>query len=266
LILGLALPACATVQASDSQPAQTADVAAPAPEAGASVSHAGPMPTQPSGMPAGQADQPGQPGQEGKMACPMMQMMQQQGGMSHGQKGLPGHEGKMACPMMQMMQQGGMSHGQKGQPGQEGKMACPMMQMMQQQGGMSHGKSAHKDQTQDANPVIRACAQAKLRMHQGMAFEFSGNADQDFLHGMIAHHQGGIDLAKVALEHGQDPRVRKLARRIIAAQEKELAQMKAWQAKPGPAPVKKKAAAAAAAPPGPPAADSPPAQHGGTGH
>jgi uncharacterized protein (DUF305 family) len=68
------------------------------------------------------------------------------------------------------------------------------------------------------------------RMHADMGIEFSGNADIDFLRGMVPHHQGASDMAKVELKYGKDPEVRKLAEQIIAAQEQEIATMKRWVA------------------------------------
>jgi uncharacterized protein (DUF305 family) len=72
---------------------------------------------------------------------------------------------------------------------------------------------------------------AMTKMSQGMAITYSGNADKDFIAGMIAHHQGAIDMAQVELKYGRDPQMRKLARNIITAQEKEIAVMKSWQVK-----------------------------------
>jgi uncharacterized protein (DUF305 family) len=74
---------------------------------------------------------------------------------------------------------------------------------------------------------------ANMKMHSGMDIDYTGDADLDFIRGMIAHHQGAIDMARIVLDHGDDPEVKKLAESIIAAQEGEITWMTAWLEKNG---------------------------------
>lgn len=58
-----------------------------------------------------------------------------------------------------------------------------------------------------------------LKAAQGPEF------DQLFLTGMIAHHEGAIDMANEVLAAGSDPEVRALAEAIIAGQQNEIESM-----------------------------------------
>jgi uncharacterized protein (DUF305 family) len=69
---------------------------------------------------------------------------------------------------------------------------------------------------------------AHMKMMENMKMEFTGNPDVDFVQGMIPHHQGAIDMAKVELQHGKDPDLKKMAQKIISDQEKEIADMQEW--------------------------------------
>lgn len=54
--------------------------------------------------------------------------------------------------------------------------------------------------------------------------------DRAFLAEMIVHHEGAIAMATAALAATSRPEIKTLAEEIIAAQMKEIEQMRAWQA------------------------------------
>lgn len=66
------------------------------------------------------------------------------------------------------------------------------------------------------------------KMTQGM---MASDIDIAFVCGMLPHHQGAINMAKAELQYGKDPWTKKLAKDIIAAQEKEIVEIKDWLAK-----------------------------------
>lgn len=70
-------------------------------------------------------------------------------------------------------------------------------------------------------------------MIKNMMVPYTGDADIDFLKGMIPHHQGAIDMAKVAIQFAKDPALLKLAGDIVSAQEGEIAFMNEWLKKNG---------------------------------
>jgi uncharacterized protein (DUF305 family) len=53
--------------------------------------------------------------------------------------------------------------------------------------------------------------------------------DQAFLSEMIAHHQGAVAMAQLALANAKHQEIKDLANGIIAAQNKEIGQMYQWQ-------------------------------------
>jgi uncharacterized protein (DUF305 family) len=75
--------------------------------------------------------------------------------------------------------------------------------------------------------------EADVRMMKIMDQPFTGDPDIDFRVHMIPHHQGAVDMAKVALKHAKDADTKKMAEAIIKDQEREVGEMQAWLKKHG---------------------------------
>ena len=68
------------------------------------------------------------------------------------------------------------------------------------------------------------------QMMKGMS---ASDIDVAFVCGMIPHHQGAINMAKAELQYGDDEEAKAMAQMVIDAQEKEIAEMRAWLEKQG---------------------------------
>ena len=53
--------------------------------------------------------------------------------------------------------------------------------------------------------------------------------DQAFIDAMIPHHRSAIEMAKVANQESENPRIKELAQNIMSAQKGEIEQMRRWQ-------------------------------------
>ena len=80
------------------------------------------------------------------------------------------------------------------------------------------------------SPATAGYKHAMEGMMHGMEHAYSGDADRDFVTGMLPHHQGAVDMARVELKYGRDPALLRLAREIVASQTREQAFMRRWLA------------------------------------
>ncbi len=84
----------------------------------------------------------------------------------------------------------------------------------------SHGLHIHEN----APPTAEFKMQ-NMVMHEDMNIKFTGNADIDFVRGMIPHHQGAVEMARTVLRYGKDANVRRFAAEVITEQQREIREM-----------------------------------------
>ncbi|MGI4817538.1 MAG: DUF305 domain-containing protein [Janthinobacterium lividum] len=72
-------------------------------------------------------------------------------------------------------------------------------------------------------------AEGEAEMHRLMAAASGNTPDEAYINKMIAHHQGAVAMARTALANAKDPQVRQWAQGVIDAQEREIAEMRAWK-------------------------------------
>ncbi|MGU3494298.1 DUF305 domain-containing protein [Xanthobacteraceae bacterium A53D] len=97
--------------------------------------------------------------------------------------------------------------------------------------GHDHGSHSAPAAAAEAPSTTALKAADEKMMQDMMAAPYTGNVDVDFRVHMIPHHEGALAMARVVLEHSKDPQTRKLAEQVIADQQKEITDMKAWLAK-----------------------------------
>jgi len=68
--------------------------------------------------------------------------------------------------------------------------------------GMSEGHGTSAQPKGDTSPSSLAFRGINLKMHEKMDIAFTGDADADFVKGMIPHHQGAVDMAKTVIAFG----------------------------------------------------------------
>lgn len=84
-------------------------------------------------------------------------------------------------------------------------------------------------------PGDQAFAASEAEMHEKMAAASGQTVDQAYVAKMIAHHQGALAMAEVALRDSRDPEIRRMAQSVVDDQTREIAEMKAWAPTVAPA-------------------------------
>ena len=86
--------------------------------------------------------------------------------------------------------------------------------------------------TDSTDPFTSAMKASMAGMMNNLG-QSSGNVDRDYALLMVPHHQSAIDMAKAELAHGRDTKLKEMAQQMIDAQQQEIQQFNAWQAKNG---------------------------------
>jgi uncharacterized protein (DUF305 family) len=89
-------------------------------------------------------------------------------------------------------------------------------------GEMNHGNMNHQALNHDA------MNHSEMKSSPNAA---NATYDLQFLDTMIAHHQGAVDMAKMAAAKAEHAELKTLAVNVITSQEKEIGEMKAWREK-----------------------------------
>ena len=88
--------------------------------------------------------------------------------------------------------------------------------------------------------LVTAPAQAQQQksssMHETMSKNMSemqsmpmtGDVDKDFAMMMKKHHEDGVKMAQIQLSKGKDAKMQEMARKIMDAQKKEIAEFDEW--------------------------------------
>lgn len=92
--------------------------------------------------------------------------------------------------------------------------------------GADHSKMMTDMMTEEHQKAgMAGMMQMDKDMMQGM---MKKDPDVAFVCGMIAHHQGAIDMANVELKYGANAWAKEMAQKVIDAQTKEIADMTDW--------------------------------------
>ena len=98
----------------------------------------------------------------------------------------------------------GMNHGDASGEHKTGDMA-----------GMDHDQMGHGSMDMSSEGTSRQ-----------MVMENGRYSDERFIDAMVPHHQGAVELARVALKNAEHEEIKRLSRRIISSQQAEIEELK----------------------------------------
>lgn len=94
--------------------------------------------------------------------------------------------------------------------------------------GMAMHKMPNGQMMQNDAMGGMSMAEMMTQMNAELSGKTGDEFDKAFLREMIVHHQGAVEMAKLALQSANHQEIKTLASAIITAQNKEIADMKTW--------------------------------------
>lgn len=89
-----------------------------------------------------------------------------------------------------------------------------------------HETTPHAQKLQAKSSPSHQMHMAMSRMNKKMsAMKMSGDTDKDFAIMMAEHHQGAIEMAEIEVKHGKNTELRAMAKKMIAMQKQERAEL-----------------------------------------
>jgi uncharacterized protein (DUF305 family) len=96
-----------------------------------------------------------------------------------------------------------------------------------QQHEQHHGSSMMSNAP--ASPGSREMQQGMMSgMRHMQVMPMTGDVDKDFVRMMRQHHLQGIEMARIEAQKGDDPEAKRMARKIIDEQQKDIARFDDW--------------------------------------
>ena len=92
--------------------------------------------------------------------------------------------------------------------------------------GMMNDKMTSNNSSQQSTAGTVDKNSSEYKMYSELKGE---DYDRMFLANMIAHHQGAVDMANLALTNAKHQEIKDMANTIISAQTKEMKDMESWQ-------------------------------------
>ncbi len=99
---------------------------------------------------------------------------------------------------------GSAGHGEHGKANESGGMA-----------GMDHSNMDHGSMDMGSGGMARE-----------MVMENGKYSDKAFINAMVPHHQGAIEMARVALENAEHEEIQEVSRNIVSTQQSEIEELK----------------------------------------